>query len=302
MRKSYIDNLRCGIVLTVVFYHIFYELNSVGVIRNVAITGIPQLDIVEYITYPWFMVCMFALAGISARYSLEKRGARAFMKERTRKVLIPSIAGIFIYGWITGFVTSRYVDMFGGQADAIPAVVRYLIYGLSGIGPLWFCHVLFIASALIVLLAKLDKDDKLGQLGSRANLPALILLFFAAWGSAYLLIAPYISIYRFGIYLFYFLMGYEVFAQEAVQAVLKRYCYLFLAAAVVLGAVYTAQNFGQNFADPEALKLPLVNAFAGLRPLPLWAVPRSGGIRRRPSRAICARAASVSSCCTCRCW
>ena len=73
MRKYFSDNLRCGIVLSVIFYDVFYMFNSVGVIGNVDIIGIPQLDLVLYILYPWFMAALFLLAGISARYALQKR-------------------------------------------------------------------------------------------------------------------------------------------------------------------------------------------------------------------------------------
>ena len=68
MRKYFIDNLRYGVVISVIWYHIFYEFNSVGVIRNVDIQGIPALDVVEYVLYPWFMAFLFLIAGISARY------------------------------------------------------------------------------------------------------------------------------------------------------------------------------------------------------------------------------------------
>ena len=261
-RKYFIDNLRCAIVVTVIVYHLFYELNSVGVIRNVAIAGIPQLDLVLYVTYPWFMVAMFLLAGISARYSIAQRGNRGFLKERVRRVLVPSIAGVFFYGWITGYVTSRYVNMFPDGAEKVPVMVRYLIYGLSGIGPLWFLHVLFVASVLLVLLRRLDPQDKLGQLGRRINWQVLVLLVLPAWGSSFLLVTPFISVYRFGIYLFYFFLGYEVFAWEEAQNLLARYHQQLLMVAIPLGALYTLRTFGQNYADPDSLTRPLVNAFA----------------------------------------
>ena len=76
MRKNWIDNLRWLTVLLVLFYHVFYFYNNKGVFGGVG--GFdsdpmkqPQ-DIVMYILYPWFMMLLFLLAGISARYSLEK--------------------------------------------------------------------------------------------------------------------------------------------------------------------------------------------------------------------------------------
>ena len=51
MRKPFLDNLRYSIVLLVILYHVFYLFNSVGVITNVAIPGIPELDVVLYILH-----------------------------------------------------------------------------------------------------------------------------------------------------------------------------------------------------------------------------------------------------------
>ena len=51
MRKYYLDNLRYGIVLLVIFYHIVYLFNSLGVITNVVIPGIPQMDVFLYLIY-----------------------------------------------------------------------------------------------------------------------------------------------------------------------------------------------------------------------------------------------------------
>ena len=96
MRKPFLDNLRYSIVLLVIFYHVFYLFNSVGVITNVDIPGIPALDAVQYVLYPWFMVTLFVISGICARYSLQKQTSKAFLKSKVRRQLIPSISVIFI--------------------------------------------------------------------------------------------------------------------------------------------------------------------------------------------------------------
>jgi len=96
MKKSFLDNLRYSIVLLVIFYHVFYLFNSVGVITNVDIPGIPALDAVLYVLYPWFMVTLFVISGICARYSLQKQTSKAFLKAKVRRQLIPSISVIFI--------------------------------------------------------------------------------------------------------------------------------------------------------------------------------------------------------------
>lgn len=262
MRKHYIDNLRSGIVLLVIFYHIIYNFNSIGVIRNVTIQGVPEMDVFLYIIYPWFMACMFLLAGISARYSLNVRTDRQFLKERVQKLLVPSIAGIFILGWVCGFITDQYADMFQGAGNQIPGVVRYLIYCVAGIGPLWFMHELILASLILVLLRKIDKNDKIWNLCKKVNLPIILLLVFAVWGSANILNTPLIEIYRNGIYIFMFLLGYYVFSHDEIQNLLEKYRYLFLAAAVILCVIYTVHYWGMNYSEMGNLKSLLTNVYA----------------------------------------
>ena len=104
MRKPFLDNLRYGIVLSVAVYHVFYQFNSVGVITNVVIPGIPALDAPLYVLYPWFMAALFMISGICARYSLEKQTGKQYLKGKVRRQLIPSIAIIFLIGWSTGWV------------------------------------------------------------------------------------------------------------------------------------------------------------------------------------------------------
>ena len=48
------------------------------------------------------------------------------MEEKIRKILIPSIAGIFMIGWISGYITNQYADMFAG--NTVPGIFKYFIY------------------------------------------------------------------------------------------------------------------------------------------------------------------------------
>lgn len=262
MRKHYLDNLRYGIVLSVVFYHVFYMFNSLGIIRNVDIPGIPALDVFLYILYPWFMPCLFLISGICARHTLQKQTPKQFWKTKCRRLLLPSIAGIFLLGWLPGWVTNQYTDMFAGSGALIPGFVKYLIYCMCGIGALWFLHQLVLACLVLLLVRKIDKGDTFTALGAKVNLPALFLLVFALWGSAQILNTPLIEVYRNGIYIFSFLLGYYVFAQEKTEALLKKWWWLFAAIAVVLCVGYTLFYWGRNFTLMENLKSPLTNAYA----------------------------------------
>jgi fucose 4-O-acetylase-like acetyltransferase len=100
---------------------------------------------------------MFLVAGISARFSLQKRTARQFIKERAQKLLIPFFGAMFLLGWICGWVNNQYVDMFAG--NNVPVIVKYIVYCFAGNGPLWFLLELFLVSMVLLILRKIEKND-----------------------------------------------------------------------------------------------------------------------------------------------
>ncbi len=262
MRKPFLDNLRYSIVLLVIFYHVFYLFNSVGVITNVDIPGIPALDAVQYVLYPWFMVTLFVISGICARYSLQKQTSKAFLKSKVRRQLIPSIAIIFIIGWTSGWVTGQYADMFGTNSGVIPGFAKYLIWSLSGIGSLWFLHQLLAADVVLVLFRKIDKKDRFHRLGGKVTMPVLCLMVLALWGSAQILNTPVIEVYRNGIYIFAFLLGYCVFSHDHVQEMLAKYAPALLGFSALLAVIYTVRFWGENYASMDNLKKFLTNVYA----------------------------------------
>ena len=290
MRRHFLDNARGALVLLVVLYHAFYLLNSAGVISSVDIAGIPQMDALLYMCYPWFMVSLFAIAGASARYSLARQSGRAFLRGKLRRVLLPSVAGIFLLGWISGLVALQYAPwMFGEHPEAIPLPLRYLILSLVGIGPLWFLHELFLCDLVLLLVRRIDRGDVLGRLGARAGLPALLLMTLAVWGAAQVLNSPVIELYRNGIYLLAFLLGYAVLAHEEVQSRLSRCAPALLASALALQIAFTALHWGESYTAMPVLREPLTNACAWAGTLAVFGcfkrwLDRETGFSRRMRR------------------
>lgn len=252
-RLNYLDNIKWITVVLVVIYHIIYLFNNSGVISNIGVKGIPIMDSFLIFVYPWFMCLLFVVSGISAKYSLQKRTNKEFIKDRAKRILIPSTLGIFIYGWISSLITNQYTDVFGGNGNMIPGFIKYFIYCLMGIGPLWFCHVLFIGSILIVLIRKIDKKNKLEKLYKKINLPILFALVLIVWGSSFILNTPLITVYRFGIYLLMMLLGYYVFSnQELIKKLEKVYIPLSIL-SIFLGITYVITYYGTNYADNSVL-------------------------------------------------
>lgn len=261
-RKYYLDNIRWMTVLLVVIYHVFYLFNGVGVLGGVgAFSEVQYQDAVLYIIYPWFMVLLFLIAGISARYSLERRSHKEFLKSRTVKLLVPSTLGLFVFQWVVGYLNIKI----GGGLEMIPKFILYPVCVISGIGPLWFIQMLWIFSLLLVVIRKIDKREHFYRFCGKANTGVILLLGFLIWGAAQVLNVPVITVYRFGIYFMAFLMGYFVFSHDKIQEKIERIRIPMLILAIVGAAAYTWYYFGENYTDSACLKSLFTNVY-------LWVV------------------------------
>lgn len=260
-RKLYLDHIRWSTVLLVMFYHVCYLFNDVGILGGIpGAKNIPLCDTLASAAYPWFMVLLFAVSGISARYSLQSRTARQFVRERARKLLIPSTLGLFVLHWLTGYLNIKL----GGGLEYIPAPLVYPIAAVSGTGPLWFIQMLFLFSCVLLLFRKLDRGDRLWTVCGRTPLPVILLLFLVLWGGAQVLNLPVLTMYRFGIYLAAFLIGYLFLSHDAIQEAIKKLRIPLLIAAV-LGAVGFGYYYrGTNFTSPDCLQSFFTNLYAWL--------------------------------------
>ena len=243
-------------------YHVCYIFNGVGVPGGICgAKNIPAFDVIEYVVYPWFMVLLFVVAGISARYSLQKRKVKQFVKERAVKLLIPSTLGLFIIHWVTGYLNIKIC----GGFSYIPAVLAYPISVISGVGPLWFIQMLFLFSCVLALLKCLDKSDRVWNFCGKANQLAVILLFLLIWGASQILNVPVLTTYRFGIYFTAFLIGYYVLSHDEVQTAIEKICIPMLALAIAGAVIYTFYYYGENYSDPNCLQSIFTNLY-------LWVV------------------------------
>jgi len=258
MRKHFIDNIRWSTVIIVLIYHVFYLFNSVGVLGGIGgFTQVQYQDSLLYFVYPWFMALLFLIAGISSRYALMHSSHKEFIKDKTKKLLIPSTLGLFVFHFITGYMNIRI----GGGLSQIPSILLYPISVLSGIGPLWFIQTLYLFSLILVLIHKLDSHDYLYNIFKNCNLVILILMFLPVYASSQVLNMPVITTYRFGIYFLVYLLGYFVFSHEEVQILLSKNAILLLLISLFMGIVYVLYFFGQNYADASVLQHIYTNVY-----------------------------------------
>ena len=269
MRKHWIDNLRWVTVLLVLFYHVIYFYNNKDVFGGIGGFGpypdTPQYqDVVMYILYPWFMPLLFILAGVSARYALQRKSAGEWFRARTRKLLVPGTVGLFVFHWMVGYFNTVVADR-AGVFEGIPGFVKYGIMAVSGIGPLWFIQLLWLLSLVLLLVRALDKKDRFWTWCGKANIVWIIMLGVLFWlGEQTLIRNPrpesldgLYNLYKPVFYLINFLLGWFVFSHDEAQDKVKNAWKPLLGCAVVAGAALTVTTFGQNNTSAEYMGTPL---------------------------------------------
>ena len=250
MRKHYLDNIRWATVAVVVIYHVLYMYNGEGIVGVAGkITGldVQYYDMFQYIVYPWIMMVLFMVSGISSRLFLYRHTHKEFIRNRTRRLLVPSTIGLFAFQFIQGYVNASISGVFE-RSPELPFIAKALICIASGIGTLWYIQLLWVFCMLLVLIRKIEKD-RLWKAGGRAGLPFLIAMAAIVFGAAQVLNTPIIVVYRFGLYFFVFLLGYFVLSHDEVVELLEKWFPLFAAAALALCAAFCIRYFGQNYAD-----------------------------------------------------
>ena len=276
MRKTYLDNVRWITVVLVVIYHVIYMYNGV---TDYAVIGPfwdfqPQ-DTFLYLVYPWFMLLLFVVSGMAARFELERKNTKIFFKARTRKLLVPSTIGLVVFQWILGYYNMQIAGAFD-QMGVLPKPVLFLIMVASGIGPLWYIQLLWCLILALLWVRKIEKD-RLYRLGEKANCILLFLFTFLIYGAAQFLNTPIIVVYRFGIYGTGFFIGYFVMSHESVMERMEEHWTLFTAAGLIAGLVFTTLYWGKSYPDHEVLDTFCCNAFAWLGTLGVLAFMKKWG-------------------------
>lgn len=276
MRRKYLDNIRWVTILIVIIYHVIYMFNGVttyGVIGPFS-ENQPQ-DIFLYIVYPWFMFLLFVVSGMAARFELDHKGESGFIRNRTRKYLVPSTIGLFVFWWILGY----YNMLIGGAFESmgtVPKPVLYLIMCISGIGPLWYIQMLWLFSLILIWIRKIEKD-RVYNLAAKTNVFIIVLLGIAVYGAAQVLNTPIVVVYRFGIYGLGFLLGYFIFSHEEVMEKLEKYWMLFGLLALAFCILFLVFNLGKPYPEHEVLDTFLCNMYAWFGTLGLLAFMKKWG-------------------------
>jgi len=262
-RKYYLDNIRWITVVIVVFYHVVYMYNGLGVagvLGKITELDVQYWDLYQYMVYPWFMFLLFVVSGISSRLYLNGHSGKEFIKSRTNKLLVPSTIGLLAFQFIQGYFNTALSTDASAMLSSLPLIGRYLILAVSGIGVLWYIQVLWVFSLLLVLVRRIEKD-RLWNLGKKTGIIVIVLMSVLAFGGAQILNTPVICVYRFGYYGVAFFLGYFAFSHDEVMEVLKKWFWVLLVVTVILGFCFCFKYFGENYADVPVNRYPLFTSF-----------------------------------------
>lgn len=276
MRKTYIDNIRWITVIIVVIYHVIYMFNGVttfGVIGSLS-DNQPQ-DIFLYVVYPWFMLLLFVISGMSARFFLNNHSETEFIREKTQKLLVPSTIGVLVFGWILGY----YNMLIGGaleQMAGVPKPIFFLILCFSGIGPLWYIQMLWLFCMILIGIRRIEKD-RIYRLFEKTNVFFLLILTVLLHGASQILNAPVITVYRFGIYGLGFLIGYFVLSHDEIMDRIEKAWVAFSIPAVISGIIFVTMYYGKSYTDHEILTTLICDVYAWFGTLGILAFMKKHG-------------------------
>ena len=153
-RVNYIDNLRTVIVSLLIIYHLGIAYNSWGEANYIFFERVNLIASIVVFISPWFMPLMFLLAGVSAAFSIRKRGYSEFIKERFIRLGIPLLFGIIIINPILSFIADQSHNGYDGNYFEHYPIYFTRFTDLTGydggftLGHFWFIAVLIIISCL----------------------------------------------------------------------------------------------------------------------------------------------------------
>ena len=219
MRKYYIDNLRNLTILLLFPIHTFMIWNDFGTKFYIWQGDNRLLSTLIVLINPWFMPILFVIAGISARYSLEKRSNKEFVMQRIDKLLIPFLCGmVLLVPFQTLFARKFFYGYDGGLLDNLKYFFIHLtdFSGYDGAftpGQLWFILFLFIISMVSLIIFKFVPYESAAKKAEKLPVFGVLFLFIPIWLMYYL---GNFGGFSLGKNLALFLIGYYILSNDAV--------------------------------------------------------------------------------------
>lgn len=251
-RIHYMDNLRAWAMLTGIIFHA--SLAYSPLLHNIWLTADSRysvgIDAVAWLTHLFRMPVFFLIAGFFAYHLMEKRGVRHFLKNRLLRIAVPFVVFLPLCVAATGAIVGWAVERVNNPSPML-AVIRFF-RKMPGVPPapvttmhLWFLYQLLFLYVLAVLLYMTPALKWLHK--TIRKLPRWLLWCFPLLLFPALVTLPMPhpapesfvpQLWSFGFYGLFFLFGFLLYKNMTVPERLQKYGPYFLAAGVVLHAVF----------------------------------------------------------------
>lgn len=221
MRRYDLDHLRTIVILLLFPVHTAMIWNSFGEQFYIWDKANQALSTFIVLVNPWMMPLLFVIAGISAKYSLQKRTPKQFLKERFRRLMIPFIIGmVFLIPLQTLMARKYYFAYTGGIIENIGYFFTHVsdFSGYDGCfspGHLWFLIYLFFISLTALPIFHFGNQRQWAEKLKKLSFFQIILLFIPIWLSYYI---GNIGGYSLGKYLILYWIGYTIFSEDEIIA------------------------------------------------------------------------------------
>ncbi len=243
-RQYYLDWIRVGTILLVFFFHCgrFFDYSDWHV-KNATLS--PAINFFIFSLVEWIMPMFFFISGASTWFALGAKSNAAFITDRTKRILIPLLLGIFILSPHQVYLERLTHHQFSGS------FINFMPHYFSGwyafggnfawMGlHLWYLLLLFVFSLLTLPLFRMIKR--------RPSLKVNLGLYLA--GAIFLLALPgslliprgFIGMRVWGgwnilEHLFLFMLGYYTCSRKGIIQYFSTCRYAFLAACIALTSV-----------------------------------------------------------------
>ncbi len=250
-RRFELDWLRVLAILAIFFFHSarFFDPSDWHVKNS---TTYPGLDLPAAIVLNWIMPLVFVISGASTYYALSKRSAAEFLRDRSLRLLVPLLVGIFTHAmWQVYLDRITHHQFAGSFIDFVP----HYFNGLFGWGGnfawmgmhLWYLELLFVFSVLFLplflWLRRGSGRRLLDWLGRTLAFPGgvyllalpVMLLLVSLKPSSFLGIRAFGG-WAIGAYAPVFINGFIVVSNERLYDSVRRLRWISLALAIALTA------------------------------------------------------------------
>ena len=261
-RLHWIDWLRVLAVVGIVVYHTLRPFDLTGWhVKNAETSDL--LGVAQIFLSTFGLAVLFLVAGAGVQFALRRRSSRAFLRERTARLLVPFVVGTLLLSPVQWFIDSSNHGVVSGQVPDFVAWwtrVAPAMLAADGFSPevfgigyhLWFLGFLFAFSVIGLPICQwLRQGDGARRVASLAGWvdarrgstlafagPLLLtVLVFAAMGT------DEHDWVEFGQYFAYFLAGFLLLADPRFLAAVRRDAAIAVAVAVASTAALLALDF-----------------------------------------------------------